>query len=87
VPACPTAALIDDLIPCNFGEFSNLGTTAPLPHRAKSIPQDELRRLVLSFPDYCGLRVGVVIGCQRSYISKDRTVIPADARAYERNSD
>jgi hypothetical protein len=40
VPACPTTALIDDLI--------------PLPQRVKSIPRDELRRLVVSFPHYSG---------------------------------
>ncbi len=78
VPACPTAALVDDLI--------------PQPQRVKGLPATMLRELVSSFPTYpdnelhplllrfllaTGIRVGIAINCKIEFIQKDRIVIPA----------
>jgi integrase len=80
VPACPTAALIDDLL--------------PQPQRVKSMPVPDLLRLFLSLSHFegnalypllvelllaTGVRVGVTIGIKIEYIQSDRIVIPADA--------
>lgn len=80
VPACPTIALMDDLI--------------PQPQRVKSIPLPDLRQLFTSLPTFdgnelypllvelllaTGLRVGVTIGIRMEYIESDRIVIPAHA--------
>lgn len=80
VPQCPTAALLDDVL--------------PQPQRVKSVPIDDLRTLWRSFATYdgnalhpllarfllaSGLRVGVVVSCRREYVKTDRIVIPPDA--------
>ena len=80
VPPCPTEALIDDL--------------EPQPQRVKSVPVNDLRKLVRSLSSYegnalhpllvrlllaSGLRVGVTLGCRREYVKADRIVIPANA--------
>ncbi len=78
VPACPTAALVDDLI--------------PQPQRVKGLPASMLRELAGSFPTYpdnelhplllrfllaTGIRVGIAVNCKIEFIQKDRIVIPA----------
>jgi integrase len=71
-PPCPTLALMDDLI--------------PEAQRVRSIPWDELRRLVESFTTYrgnplhpllvrlllaSGRRVGALISCRKEYVQSD----------------
>jgi integrase len=80
VPACPTIALMDDLL--------------PQPQRVKSVPAADLRQLFTSLETFegnelfpllvrlllaTGLRVGVTIGIKMEYVQGDRIVIPADA--------
>jgi integrase len=79
VSACPTAALMDDLMPA--------------PQRVKSLPTVALRQLLGSFHDYpdnalhpllvrfllaTGICVGIAMNCKMEFIKKDRIVIPAD---------
>lgn len=72
-PPCPTLALIDDVI--------------PEAQRVRSVPWDDLRKLLDSFPTYegnplhpllvrlllaSGRRVGALMSCRKDYIQKGR---------------
>lgn len=78
VPACPTPALMDDLIPA--------------PQRVKGLPPSDLSQLFGSFRTYpdnelhplllrfllaTGIRVGIAMYCKMEFIRRDRIVIPA----------